>query len=76
MTRDFVIETDLEQPAWRITSDKKKVLEVGFPDHVPFRVKYDEDQFEDLTATIFLFKKEKENVRISVNSSIKTVPIN
>lgn len=47
----------------RVRLDKdetdKKVLEEGFPDHVPFRVKYDDDQFEDLTAGIFLFKKDQ-----------------
>ena len=44
----------------RLEKDQVASLEDGFPDHVPFRVKYDEDQFEDLTASIYLFKPGKE----------------
>lgn len=53
------VRVRLDQDLERDPTDEKKVLESGFPDHVPFRVKYDDDQFEDLTATIFLFKKDQ-----------------
>lgn len=43
-----------------LEKDREQSLEEGFPDPVPFRVKYDENQFEDFAAIIYVFKKGKE----------------